>query len=178
MIQKKYTTEERRKYILSILKERHEPITGSELSIICSVSRQIIVGDITLLKARNEPIIATPSGYIYIHQIDPKLERKTRIIASLHTPEQAEEELMLLVDCGVTVKDVKVEHPMYGDLTASIMVSTRQDVRQFIANLKNTNASLLSQLTNGLHLHTIEAASEAELEQAVQALRNAGFLKE
>lgn len=177
-MQKKYTTEERRQAILSILKERREPITGSELSAICSVSRQIIVGDITVLKARNEPIIATPSGYIYINKIDPSMERKTMVIASLHTAEQAEEELLLLVDCGVTVKDVKVEHPLYGDLTAPIMVSNRDEVRQFISNLKNTNASLLSQLTNGIHLHTIEAASEDKLQQAVRALKDAGFLKE
>lgn len=177
-MQKKYKTEERRQAILTILKERQEPITGSELSAICSVSRQIIVGDITVLKARNEPIIATPNGYIYINQIDPNKERKTMVIASSHTAEQAEEELLLLVDCGVTVKDVKVEHPLYGDLTASIMVSNRDEVRQFISNLKNTNASLLSQLTNGIHLHTIEAASDEELQQAVMALKNAGFLKE
>lgn len=178
MIQKKYTTEERRQTILDILKNRREPITGSELSAICSVSRQIIVGDITILKARNEPVIATPSGYIYINQINPDMDRKTKVVASMHTAEQAEEELLLLVDCGVTVKDVKVEHPLYGDLTASIMVSNRDEVRQFITNLKSTNASLLSQLTNGIHLHTIEAASEQELQKAVQALKDAGFLKE
>lgn len=177
-MQKKHTTEERRQAILTILKERREPITGSELSAICSVSRQIIVGDITVLKARNEPIIATSNGYIYINQINPSMERKTMVIASLHTAEQVEEELLLLVDCGVTVKDVKVEHPLYGDLTASIMVSNRDDVRQFISKLKNTKASLLSQLTNGIHLHTIEAASEENLQQAIRALKGAGFLKE
>ena len=172
------TSSQRRNEILRCLQTASAPISATALAAELGVSRQIIVGDITILKARNEPVIATPSGYIYINQINPDMDRKTKVVASMHTAEQAEEELLLLVDCGVTVKDVKVEHPLYGDLTASIMVSNRDEVRQFISNLKNTNASLLSQLTNGIHLHTIEAASEQQLQKAVQALKGAGFLKE
>ena len=42
----------------------------------------------------------------------------------------------MLVDHGVTIKDVKVEHPVYGDLTASIMVSNRFDVEQYLQKSK------------------------------------------
>ena len=78
----------------------------------------------------------------------------------------------------MTVKDVRVEHPLYGDLTASIMVSNRSDVRQFIMKLKTTNAALLSQLTNGIHLHTLEAQTDEQLQHAIDSLRDAGFLIE
>ncbi|KMY46338.1 transcriptional regulator [Bacillus sp. FJAT-27916] len=178
LLEKKYSADERRDYLVSILKEETKPIKGVELAKLCSVSRQIIVGDITLLKARNHPIIATPNGYLYLQNEERRPALKSMIIASEHPPEDTEKELQLIVDCGVTVKDVKVEHPLYGDLTASIMVSNRSDVRQFIMKLKTTNAALLSQLTNGIHLHTLEAPTEEQLQNAADALRKAGFLIE
>ena len=177
-MEKKYSAEERRDYLVSVLKEETKPIKGGELAKLCSVSRQIIVGDITLLKARNYPIIATPNGYLYLQNEASRTKSKSIIIASEHLPEDTEKELQLIVDCGVTVKDVRVEHPLYGDLTASIMVSNRSDVRQFIMKLKTTNAALLSQLTNGIHLHTLEAQTEEQLQHAIDSLRDAGFLIE
>ncbi|RSD23293.1 transcription repressor NadR [Mesobacillus subterraneus] len=166
--------DERRAYILKRLQESREPITGSELASITNVSRQVIVGDITLLKARNEPIIATSQGYLYMHASHPASAE--RIIACSHSPERTEEELILLVDHGVTVKDVKIEHPVYGDLTASIMVSNRLEVKQFMEKIRKTKASYLSELTDGIHLHTITASSEKALNQAEEALRKANFL--
>lgn len=59
-------------------------------------------------------------------------QQAERIIACLHGPERTEEELQLIVDEGVTVKDVKIEHPVYGDLTAAIQVGTRKEVSHFI----------------------------------------------
>lgn len=175
MDQKKLLGEERRTLLLELLKNSHYPITGSELASRTNVSRQVIVGDITLLKAKNEPIIATSQGYIYLKQGNPAPIFE-RTIACCHSPEKTETELFLLVDQGVTVKDVKIEHPVYGDLTASIMVSSRQEVKQFIEKVKSTKASLLSALTEGVHLHTISANSEAILDNAEQALLDAGFL--
>jgi uncharacterized protein len=166
--------DERRAYILKLLQESSEPKTGSELASITNVSRQVIVGDITLLKARNEPIIATSQGYLYMHASNPA--GAERIIACSHGPEKTEEELLLLVDHGVTVKDVKIEHPVYGDLTASIMVSNRYEVKRFMEKIHATNASYLSELTEGIHLHTISAPSEKALDEAEEALRKANFL--
>ncbi|MFT8323505.1 MAG: transcription repressor NadR [Bacillus sp. (in: firmicutes)] len=173
---KKLLGDERRSFILSLLQDNARPFTGSELARRTNVSRQIIVGDITLLKAKNEPIIATSQGYLYLQQSKPVLYEK--IVACNHGPERTEEELNLLVDNGVTVKDVKIEHPVYGDLTASILVSNRNEVKKFMKKIKNTNATYLSQLTGGIHLHTISAASMETLEEAEDALREAKFLME
>ncbi|CAG9607952.1 transcription repressor NadR [Pseudoneobacillus rhizosphaerae] len=173
--QKKLLGDERRNWILELLKESGHPITGSDLATKTNVSRQVIVGDITLLKAKSEPIIATSQGYMYLKGSSPVIFVE-RIIACLHSPELAEEELNLLVDHGVTVKDVKIEHPVYGDLTASIMVSNRQEVKQFMKKVLETKAAFLSELTDGIHLHTISAPSEELLDKAEQALLKANFL--
>ncbi|WHY76328.1 transcription repressor NadR [Neobacillus sp. WH10] len=177
MEQKKILGEDRRKFILQLLKESSTPITGSDLAEQTNVSRQVIVGDITLLKAKNEPIIATSQGYIYLKQSSsmPVFERT---IACMHTPKDTEKELNLLVDHGVLVKDVKIEHAVYGDLTASIMVSNRQEVKQFLKRLETTQASLLSELTGGFHLHTISATTEQALNKAESALKAEGILLE
>ncbi|WP_203361616.1 transcription repressor NadR [Bacillus sp. REN10] len=172
---KKILGEERRSLILTWLQESQEPLTGSELANRTNVSRQVIVNDITLLKARNEPIMATSQGYVYLPQ--PSQEKwYERSVACFHSPEQTEDELNLLVDFGLLVKDVKIEHPIYGDLTASIMVSNRKEVAQFVQKAAETNAAYLSQLTNGVHLHTIAAKDERTLDEAEAALKKAGFL--
>jgi uncharacterized protein len=175
--QKKILGEERRALILQQLKDSPVPLTGSELANRTNVSRQVIVGDITLLKAKNEPIIATSQGYLYFKQ-NSGIPTFERTIACRHTPEDTEKELNLLVDHGVLVKDVKIEHAVYGDLTASVMVSNRQEVKQFMKNLQTTKAALLSELTGGIHLHTLSASNPNALDKAEEALKAEGFLIE
>lgn len=171
---KKVTGDDRRNFLLETLKNSKEPITGGDLATLTSVSRQVIVGDITLLKARNEPIIATSQGYLYMHMPSPALLE--RIVACMHPPDRTEEELILIVDQGATVKDVRIEHPVYGDLTASIMVSNRREVKKFMEKIIVTNAGYLSELTEGVHLHTIVASSESILNDVEKELKKAGFL--
>ncbi|SEA73494.1 hypothetical protein SAMN05421743_107189 [Thalassobacillus cyri] len=173
--QKKPKASERREDILVLLKNSEKPITGSELAAEMEVSRQVIVGDVSLLKAKNEPIVATSQGYIYMmDRIDtPPVERT---IAVKHTPDQTEKELTILVDHGVFIKDVTVEHPVYGDLTASVLVWNRRDVQKFLDNIRETKASFLSELTDGIHMHTVAAESEEALDEAVEALKKEGIL--
>lgn len=175
--QKKILGDERRAFILQLLKDSPVPLTGSDLATRTNVSRQVIVGDITLLKAKDEPIIATSQGYLYFKQ-NTGVPLFERTIACRHSPDDTVKELNLMVDHGLLVKDVKIEHAVYGDLTASIMVSNRQEVKQFLENMQTTNASLLSELTGGIHLHTIAASSVQTLDKAQEALKEAGFLIE
>lgn len=174
--ERKLLGEERRTLILQWLKEAKRPMTGTELANKTNVSRQVIVQDISLLKAKNEPIIATSQGYLYLSP--SSAHTYTRIIACCHTPEQTKDELYTIVDHGVTVKDVKIEHPVYGDLTASIMVSNRLEVDEFIQKINETKSAYLSQLTGGVHLHTLEADRVEKLDEACTALKQAGFLIE
>ena len=60
--------EERREKIAHILKEKQGKVRGSELARQMHVSRQIIVGDMALLKARGLPVVSTPRGYYLTEQ--------------------------------------------------------------------------------------------------------------
>ncbi|GEK34381.1 transcription repressor NadR [Kurthia sibirica] len=172
---KKLLGDERRNYILELLRQEGKAITGTELAKRSNVSRQVIVNDMALLKAKNEPIIATSQGYLYLSS-NADTTIFEREIASYHTTAQAEDELNILVDAGVTVKNVTIVHPVYGYLTASIMVSSRYDVQQFIQKIKETDSNFLMDLTEGAHLHVISADSEEKLDQAVEQLSKKGYL--
>ncbi|MFX3674501.1 MAG: transcription repressor NadR [Paenisporosarcina sp.] len=174
---KKLLGEARRQEILLLLKQSSEPITGTDLSKKAGVSRQVIVGDMTLLKARNEPILATSQGYVYIGKTNT-MHAFERQIACIHSPEDAKAELYTLVDSGVLVKNVTIEHPVYGDLIASIQVANRHEVDLFLKKVEETGASYLSELTGGIHLHLIAASNEETINRAIYAMRERGFLAE
>lgn len=173
---KKNKGEERRQQILQLLMSANRPYTGTELSKLMSVSRQVIVNDINLLKAKSEPILSTSQGYLYFQEQTPtKFERK---IVCYHLPEDTIDELYTIVDCGVTINNVIIEHPVYGDITVSMHLTNRLEVDQFVQKINKTNAPLLSALTDGTHLHTISAHSENALQKALAALREKGYLVE
>ncbi len=172
---KKKSGEERRDLILQWLMETSEPLTGQLLADRTNVSRQVIVQDISLLKAKNEPIIATAQGYIYLNDNQQTYPYK-KIIACYHPPQKTMDELIIMVDHGLFVRDVIVEHPIYGELIASLMLKNRRDVNEFTKKMEQTNASYLSDLTDGVHLHTIEAETNEQLEEAIQRLEEEGFL--
>lgn len=165
----------RRASILKLLQESQEPVTGGQLSEHFGVTRQVIVSDIALLRAQGEDIIGTPRGYLY------NLPAKTMIrqkIAAVHSRahEQIREELYIIVDHGARVQDVIVEHPVYGEITASLHISSRFDVDLFLEKLAEYKAEPLLILTDGPHLHTIEAGRIEILDQVKQALADKGYL--
>jgi|SRR5690625_3307297 len=168
---------ERREAILDWLKRSDTPLTGGELAERAGVSRQVIVQDISLLKATQEPIMSTSKGYLFLKDTAGK-EKFQRSIVVKHQPDQTEEELNCIVDQGVTVLDVIVEHPLYGELKAPIMVSDRLDVQQFIENITAKNAPYLLELTDGVHLHTLESESKEKLNAAYNVLKEKNFIVE
>lgn len=174
MVSRERPAEARRAQILELLRAAGRPLTGAELAQRLGTSRQVIVQDIAVLRAAGVEILATPRGYCL-----PAVRPTHRILVAVrHTPDQTEDELTLLVDLGVEVVDVIVEHPIYGELRGSLHVASREDVRQFMGAVRRTGARLLSELTEGLHLHTLEARSPALLERAREALRARGYLVE
>ena len=165
-------SDERRKAIADVLRASDGPISASALAEKFSVSRQIIVGDIALLRSSGEEILATPRGYV-----TPKEARGLlRHIAVKHTPQEMEAELNAIVDNGCTVIDVTVEHPVYGQLTGPLQIASRYEVGQFIERCRN--AEPLSRLTDGIHLHTLSCPNEAAFTRVRGALRSLGVLLE
>ncbi|MCS7222147.1 MAG: transcription repressor NadR [Anaerolineae bacterium] len=169
-------THERRQAILAYLQATREPVPGSALAKQFGVSRQVIVQDMSVLRAAGHPILPTTRGYIWLSAAGAP--RPRIVVAVRHTPEQTQDELERLVDLGVTVVDVIVEHPIYGEVKGQLMHSTRAHVRAFMEKLRETQARLLSELTDGVHLHTLEADDPARLDMAIAVLRQAGYLIE
>lgn len=161
----------RREAILARLGGTHTPVSAAALARELGVSRQIIVGDIALLRAAGQEITATARGYVI-----PAQNGLLRRIACIHSAEETRDELDAMVDCGCTVVDVIVEHPVYGQLTAPLHLSSRLDVDQFMKRMDG--AAPLSQLTGGVHLHTLSCPDETAYEHLLQLLRQRGFLVE
>lgn len=165
-------TAERRERILEHLKGADRPLSATALAQKLAVSRQIIVGDVALLRAAGEGITATPRGYV--------LERPRAgivgTVACLHRGEDMERELTLMVDQGCTVENVIVEHPVYGQLTGPLELSSRYDIMEFIRKVEENAARPLSALTDGIHLHTLRCPDRETLDRTVKALGEAGFL--
>ena len=143
--------QERRTSIAHILDQATLPISAATLARQFGVSRQIIVGDIALLRAAGADISATPRGYVLTR---PQGGLR-RTLACHHKSGQMRDELNAIVDQGCTVVDVIVDHPIYGQLTGPLNLSSRYEVGQFIERCREESAAPLSLLTEGVHLHTI-----------------------
>lgn len=165
----------RRKRIADIISTSATPLTGNELAALLKVTRQVVVQDVALLRAGGLPVIATPSGYVMIDTI--VRGRALRVFSCQHnTIEKAEEELMIMVRNGGKVRDVIIEHPIYGEISGALNLSTPAAVKNLIERLKRKDAQMLSSTTDGIHMHTVEAATEEVLIKIENELRDAGIL--
>lgn len=163
----------RRARILSML-QAESPITGSSLSSRLGVTRQVIVQDITILRAQGEKILATPRGYTLLNEA--QITGVTRLMPVRHTKAETRDELYIMVDLGVEVLDVIVDHPVYGQLTGQLSLTSRRDVDDFLRTIADTKAGLLSSLTDGTHLHTVRAKNDDLLCVLEKELKKKGFL--
>lgn len=166
--------EQRRTLILLELETAEKPVSASRFAGKFNVSRQIIVGDVALLRASGHEIIATARGYLL--ETEKARQGITLKIACQHTPEQTADELQTIVSLGGEIIDVVVEHPIYGELTGGLHIRTTKEVEEFIKAYQNSRASLLSELTAGIHLHTIRCENEEMVTTIKQALEQKAIL--
>ena len=122
----------RRQAVAQALEEAVGPVSAAALAERFSVSRQIIVGDVALLRAGGTDILATPRGYL----LGGRGGGVERTVACVHAPEEMERELNAIVDAGGEVVDVIVEHPVYGQLTGLLGVRSRYDVAEFVRRVE------------------------------------------
>jgi transcriptional regulator of NAD metabolism len=156
----------RRDHIIEILKNEQDAISGSALAKLMGVSRQVIVQDITLLRTAY-PILATARGYL----LYPTQEKKCRrTFCVKHGMEQTRDELNRIVDLGGKVLDVMVEHDIYGQIRADLMLSRRKEVAEFCEKLENSRSGPLNIMGSGVHYHTVEAENETVLEEIEKSL--------
>lgn len=69
-----------------------------------------------------------------------------------------------------------MEHPVYGQLAGQLQLSTRYDVSQFLESVAQDKAHVLSELTDGIHLHTLRCPDEAAFQRVQEELDREGLL--
>ena len=55
---------DRRQQVFNLIAQSGQPLSAAKIAKSLHVSRQIIVGDVALLRAAGHAIIATPRGYM------------------------------------------------------------------------------------------------------------------
>ena len=163
--------EARRRRILQLLQASKKPISGGELAKRCKVSRQVIVQDIALLRASCQGILSTNRGYL-IAAATPEC---LRIFTVKHDSQAIEDELNLIVDCGGRVRDISVEHGIYGKLQAGLSIGCRREVEAFLEALSQSPTRPLNELTDGIHSHLVSASTEQTLDFIEQQLIVKGY---
>ncbi|MCR4611226.1 MAG: transcription repressor NadR [Lachnospiraceae bacterium] len=165
------TTNERRRKIFEQLKASKEAIPAKVFAADYKVSRQIIVGDMAVIRANHPEIISTNRGYVLGEKSTFTREFKVK-----HGPDRVKEELTLIVDHGGTVRNVSISHRAYGRISAEMSISSRQDVVEFVERLLDSKSTLLGSVTSGYHYHLVEASGEERLDLIEEKLGEAGFL--
>lgn len=163
----------RREEIVQLLLEKKSAVKGTELATYFNVTRQIIVKDIAILRAKGNNIIATPDGYMINYEGNNRVKS---IIAVNHDEEEIIEELEIVVKYGGIIEDVIVEHPIYGEIKGILMIKNLNDLQKFKYSFNGLDAKPLSALTNGIHLHTISADSNENMNLIKRELKEKGFI--
>ena len=159
--------------ILTRLSGAQNPVSASALAAELGVSRQIVVGDVALLRAGGAQIDATPRGY----QLHPAEKGYTGILACVHrTEDEMRRELYTIVDQGGVAVDVAVENSLYGEIRANLNLASRYDVDTFLVQARSAPESLLSRMTGGVHLHTLRCPDRASFERIRAELDRQGLL--
>ena len=166
------TNNERRNSILAALCEATGPLNATKLAEMHNVTRQIIVADIALLRAAGNSIRAEHRGYV----LDRNRGDDRRTIVCRHGKDNTTDELYAIVDNGGKVLDVQVEHSIYGMISGNLDIASRYDVDQFVAALNTTGATSLSDLTDGVHVHTISVKDDATFDRICNKLADLGIL--
>ena len=164
----------RRAAILSVLERTDHPVSAAALAREFSVSRQIIVGDVALLRAGGLSIAATPRGYM----LPEEHSGLVRTLACRHRADQMEDELNAIVDQGCTVIDVIVERPTHGQPPGPLPPPCRSHGGNIVGRCRQSDALPLSNLTEGIHLHTISCPDETAFQRVQTALEQLGVLLE
>lgn len=162
---------ERNSKIIEILSLATKPISATALSRELGVSRQVVVGDIALLRAQGRQILSHPRGYIL-----QKSNKTKQVFKVKHEDSEVRAELNLIVDLGGVVEDVFVYHKVYGKVSAPMGICSRHDVEQFLKGIESGKSSLLKNVTSGYHYHTVSADSKEVLTRISLALNKSGFL--
>ncbi|WP_349687621.1 transcription repressor NadR [Acidaminococcus sp. DS4831] len=165
----------RREKLYKILEDANRPVTGIELSKDLGVTRQIIVGDVAILRSSGKPIISTARGYL----LQGPLEKQLFHCCS-KTMDEAElvDELNAVVDNGGIIQGITLSHEVYGTIHIEMNLRSRRDIQQYVDKLRSNGAPLIITLTNGVHILKVATQSDEEMDGIKETLQNLGILEQ
>lgn len=166
-------SDERKEKLLYILKTSNKPIKGSDLANELEVTRQVVVKDIALLRASGVDILSTSNGYMIYNMKNQEFKIKCK---NHLNNEELSLELQTIIDFGGKIKNVIVEHPIYGTIKADLNISSNRDLKMFIENSNKNEFKQLSTLSQDYHVHTIEVSDEKTIEDIKRELKEAHIL--
>ena len=164
---------ERRAEILSLIGNSGSPVAANFLSEKYSVSRQVIVQDIAILRAQGYGVISTNRGYV----LDSGL-RAERVFKCRHTLQELVDESEIIISRGGKVEDISVHHRVYGKISARLELSTLRHAEELYRSLVSGASKPLMSVTDGYHYHTVSGENEQTLDEIEVALREKGYLIE
>lgn len=165
--------DERRAEILSLIGNSENPVPANYLSDKFSVSRQVIVQDIAILRANGFGVISTNRGYVM-----DGAAGVSRVFKCRHTLEELVKESEIIISRGGTVEDITVNHRVYGKISAKLGLSTLRHAEELYRSLASGASKPLMSVTDGYHYHNVSCETERQLDEIEEALRSAGFLIE
>lgn len=166
-------SDKRREEILSLLGNADNPIPANVLKDEFSVSRQVIVQDIAIIRANGYDVISTNRGYV----LNVKVQA-SRVFKCRHSFDEIVDEGALVIEAGGRIDDIFVNHRVYGRISARLGLSNRTHVEELYRSLVSGASKPLMAVTDGYHYHTVSADSEEALDRIEKALRDRGFLIE
>ncbi len=164
---------QRREEILSLIGNSRNPVSANFLSERYSVSRQVIVQDIALLRAQGYGVISTNRGYVLGSGLGAE-----RVFKCRHTLQELIKESEIIISRGGRVEDIMVNHRVYGKISARLELSEPRHAEELYRSLVSGASKPLMSVTDGYHYHTVSADREETLDDIGNALRQAGFLIE
>lgn len=164
---------ERRAEILSLIGNSGSPVAANFLSEKYSVSRQVIVQDIAILRAQGYGVISTNRGYVLGSGL-----RAERVFKCRHTLQELVSESEIIISRGGRVEDITVNHRVYGKISARLELTTMRHAEELYRSLVSGASKPLMSVTDGYHYHTVSGENEQTLDEIECALREAGYLIE
>lgn len=164
---------ERRAEILSLIGNSQNPVAANFLSENYSVSRQVIVQDIAILRAQGYGVISTNRGYVLGSGV-----RAERVFKCRHTLQELVAESEIIISRGGKIEDISVHHRVYGKISARLELSTMRHAEELYRSLVSGASKPLMSVTDGYHYHTVSGENEQTLDEIECALRSAGYLIE
>ena len=114
-----------------------------------------------------------------------EIHRLNRSVEEILYPAMEDYAIDIIVGKGPSANSIRLDLPHFtligattraGQLSAPLHLHSRLDVEQFMNRMKG--AAPLSQLTEGVHLHTLSCPDEQAYRQLTDRLRQLGFLAE